>query len=797
MHSYCLGGEYPAHYARERTYDVLHYRLNIDVNEKKKTCEGDVTISLLPLREEFDSLVLDAGTMSIDDIRLEGRAISHRHEGESLVLHLDKAYSLSDTLRLQISYSVMSPKKGLYFITPDSSYPNKHYQVWSQGQPEDNHFWFPCYDYPNDKATSEMIVTVSDELTAISNGTLIDVKKDEKNRTATFHWLERNPYSSYLISLVVGEYAEVQERWRSKPVSYYVYPEHKEIAHVSFGKTPDAVEFFSNVIGTPYPWGKYAQVVVQDFIYGGMENLSASTLSDVTIHDSRAHLDVSSDGLMAHELAHQWWGDLVTPRDWSHAWLSEGFASYFDMVFQEHDKGTDERDRMILDAHRSLSVNDVGKQRRPTVYNRYENVSDIYDNRIYGKGAAVLHMLRFTLGEELFWKSIRAYCEKFKFGLAETNDLKIAIEDATGYNLERFFRQWVYGAGFPEFHISKEWNVEERILRLTVKQTQTVDSLTGIFETPVDIQIWMNNKPVTRRIAITKPIEEIILPLPERPQLVLFDKGNRILKYSEVEQPIEEWVYQLRHAEDGVDRFLAVEKLRGITNNEEVARALSLVVINDPVWYIRQAAAYALGSFGDDSARTVLHSAYGDRDARVRSAVVASLGNFGSEESKKLILYAFEKDMSYYVAAAALQSLRLTDHRNIARHCMSALSRDSHHEVLRSAALNILAEEDSESLETIKSYARYGVARDLRVEALRILQRYWGDEKATVDYIIGFLNDPSFHVRRTAISLLGAIGDSRAVPSLQQSAATETDSRLVHLAQESLKKIQEVKNKGK
>ncbi|MBI4811738.1 MAG: M1 family metallopeptidase, partial [Ignavibacteriales bacterium] len=311
------------HFARDRTYDVLHYKLNITIDLKEKMCDGDVSIRFLPLRPDFEEMYLDAAEMDIKNIRLGMKRLEYEHSKDTLIVAMDKPYGLDDTLNLTISYSVQSPQKGLYFITPDSGCPNKQYQVWSQGAAEDNHYWFPCYDFPNDRATSEMIVKVDEKYTAISNGELIEVKNDKNKKTATYHWYEGKSHVSYLISLIVGEYIEIKDSTDSLPISNYVYKHQQADAMRSFGKTPKMIDFFSKKIGYPYPWEKFGQAVVSDFIFGGMENVSLVTLTDNTIHDSRAHLDYTSDGLVAHELAHQWFGDLIAFKDWSQAWLSE------------------------------------------------------------------------------------------------------------------------------------------------------------------------------------------------------------------------------------------------------------------------------------------------------------------------------------------------------------------------------------------------------------------------------------------------------------------------------------------
>jgi len=793
--SMASAGENPLptdHVARDRTYHVLHYKLNIAIDEKAKTCAGDLTIRLVPLRPQLDEIRLDAAEMKIQKVKMAREALAFKTAGETLFVALDKPYGLADTLTLVISYSVASPRKGLYFISPDSGYPEKRYQVWTQGEAEDNHFWFPCYDFPNDLATSEMLVTVQDRFTVISNGRLVDIKRDRKNHTSTFHWLEGKPHVSYLISLVAGEYVEVKDSWGTVPISSYVYKSQEQDAPRSFAKTPRMIEFYATRIGVPYPWEKFAQTVVQDFIYGGEENVSAVTLSDGTIHDARAHLDYSSDGLVAHELAHMWWGDMLTCRDWSHSWLNEGFATFFQNAFTEYDAGRDQAAKEILDNQVTLRNIDIDSRRRPTVCSRFVSPMDLFDSRIYGKGAVVLNMLRFILGDELFWKAINHYATKFSYQNVETEDFKIAVEEATGYNLSWFFDEWLYKAGYPVFDVRPNWDLKTGELSITVKQLQKIDSLTGLFRTPVEVEVWVNDNPESSIITISKQEETFSIPTHGRPQLVIFDKGSRILKKVNFQKPVAEWVYQLEHARDGVDRLLAIDELEGYTDSSLVLNALGKAVLDDPFPEVRRSAAWAIGDVKKTDVSGNLIAAYGDRDAKVRDASITSLGHWRGEKVMSTLRHAFEKDSSYAVTASALRSLAKVDslHRNM--YCQEGLKLSSRNEVIRTTALQLLSETgDDGAFEIVKAYTRYGVDRSIRVPALNALAAGWKKRDEVVTYIINLLGDPSFHVRRAVINILGGLGNSRAIGPLQASAAKEPDSRLAKEAREAATKITE------
>jgi len=782
----------PLHTTRERTYDVLHYKLNLTFDVKGKTCRGVATVRLVPLRPNLDEIDLDAVNLNVTRVEFEDAPLDFNLSGDTLAIALGKPHGLRDTLSLAITYSVTEPKKGLYFIQPDSGYPGKQWQVWSQGEQEDNRYWFPCYDFPNDKATSEVIATVDDNFTAVSNGKLVGEKRDPTNHTATFHWREEKPHVSYLISIAIGEYAIVKDSWDDVPIFNYVYPSVKNDAGRSFGKTPKMLDFFSSKIGYRYPWEKYGHALVQEFMYSGQENVSISTITDRTIHDARANLDYSSDGLVAHELAHQWFGDLVSFRDWSHSWLSEGFASYLENLFQEYDKGHDVAFKLLADAQTSVANSDRFDKRRPTVSARFVNPGDVFDNRIYQKGACVLHMLRFMLGDELFWKSIHHYVEKFAFGTAETNDFKVAIEEATGYNLEWFFDEWLYKAGYPEFDVASQWDIQTRTIQVTIRQIQRTDSLTGIFRMPVDIEVWVHGEPETYRVEITKKEETFSFPAYQEPELVLFDKGNWILKKVNFPKSTAQWLFQLQHAREGIDRYLAIDELTWVVDSLPVRRALERAMLEDPFSDVRREATWTLGDAKNITEPDSILLAYGDRDAKVRVAAVTSLRKFKDEKVVKLLQYAFSKDSSYAVAAAALKSLTVADSMHRGQYLAEAMKRNSYNEGIRLAALDLLAGSGHDSaLVLVKQYSQYGVERNVRIQAMRQLGKVWGNREEVFNILLKFLNDPTYHVKRAAVDMLGGLGNPAALGALNDFLGRETDDRLLKSAREAVERIQQ------
>lgn len=777
-------------FARERTYDVVHYRLTLQFDEQKKSCEGDALVRLVPLRPQTADIRLDAGNLNVSRVTLGRQNLRFETVAETLIIHLDRYYGTADTIDLVVTYAALNPAKGLYFIDPDSATPGRLAQIWSQGQPEDNHFWFPCYDYPNDRASAELIATVNEKFTVIGNGTLLGVRKDTRRKTATYHWYQKQPVPSYLISMVAGEYAEVRDSSGPAPIVNYVYRRDVEHARLSFGSTPAIMKLFADRTGVPYPWDKYSQTVIQDFMFSGMENVSAATLNDETIHDEHAHLTVSSDDLVAHELAHQWWGNYLTYRDWSQSWLSEGFATYFENLFREESRGRDDAAKSLYDAGQGYTTADLFDMRRPTVTRWYAKPSDLYDSRIYAKGAWILHMLRFYLGDELFFTSLRAYARKHAMQCVETNDFKIAIEEATGFNLHWFFDQWVYGAGYPDLDVATTWSQNTRQVTLRVRQVQHVDSLTGYFSAPVDVEVWVNGSPTSYRIWLSGAAQTFEFPAYQQPQVVIFDKGNHLLKRIFEHKSLDEWVFQLKHASEGIDRYLAVDALQWVVDTPRVADALRWAALEDRFWEVRRTSVLALADAHTPAMGDSLVAAYGDRDARVRAAVMVAARSLRNESLQRVLQIAFERDPSTSVAAEALAGLVEFDSTGARESCLRGLGRTSYKNEIVLAALRGLARlRDDASLEILRTNAGPGHSRDVRLESMRLIGASYKNHDGAVDVLVSLLPDPLLKIRLSAIAALAETRNERAIDPLETLAKTSPERRIASAAAEALERL--------
>ncbi len=780
-----------SHHAR--TYDVLHYNLNIRVKIREESIAGTVTMRLVPLAP-LSSFAVDAAGMRFSRIVLdEGRhpvqVRTSSRDGE-LVVVLPHTATPRDTLSLSITYTC-HPRTGFFFVKPDRMYPGRPEQGWSQGEMEDNHYWFPCYDHPDDKATAEMHVTVDDKYTAISNGTLLSVTRNPSTGTHTFFWYSAKPFSSYLISLAVGRYERLDDSSNGIPVQYFVEPGQIADAPRSLSATPSIMKFYSDRIGFGYPWPKYAQTVVADFTYGGMENVSAATLTDRTIHSARAGLDVSSEGLIAHELAHQWFGDLVTCRDWADAWLNEGFATYFEALHTEATRGRDAFRTKMLGDQRSVVTSDTGTNRRPTVTNRYAEPEDLFDEHIYARGACILHMLRYLLGNDIFWNGIHHYVDLYRYDVASTDDFRRAMEDVSGRNLEWFFDEWTAKAGYPVFAVSTTYDSVARLLHLSIRQEQVVDSLTPLFRTPVDVAVTTAGGTATRRITVQpKPVQTVDIPCDDTPLNIVFDEGAWLLKSLHQKKPASMWLVQLRHG-DAADRESALEELAADIADSSVAHAVGATLAGDPSEAVRKRAAEVLGEAHDHAVLPLLAPAFHDSVSAVRAAATMALGNFRTLDALVALGNIFESDSSYAVEAAAIESLAAIDSTHAMDYCRKGLSLDSHNEVIRAAAVRALGRIGTpEARRMILALTAYGQPRDVRTAAIETLATRWKHDAAVRQLVERLTQDRTHAVRRAALTALGTIGSTSSVPVLRRVIAGEPNGILKREARRALSHIE-------
>lgn len=796
------------HYARDRVFDLIHVKLEIAFNETERSLSGKVTHTFTPLLPDQRYLFLDAVGLEIKKVTdPTGNLLLFEQLEEGLKIDLRLPYrAFADTFAVTIEYGGR-PKAGLYFIQPDAKYPRKRRQIWTQGETENTRFWIPIYDYPNDRATSEMIVTVPEKYLAVSNGELVSDTRAGGKRV--FHWRENVPHVPYLISLVAGEYEMHAEtttvyaggETKVVPVLFYYPPGEKEKAIRSFGKTGKMMRFFSEKIGVPYPYEKYSQATVDEFMWGGMENISATTQTERTLHDRLAHQDYKSEGLVAHELAHQWWGDLLTCRDWSHIWLNEGFATYFDALFQEYDLGPDYMPVEMRDS-RDDYLREDKQYRRPIVTQYYTDPLDVFDSHAYPKGGWVLHMLRNYLGEELWWKGINHYCKKHYAGSVVTADFEKAMEEASGKNLDWFFQQWVYKGGYPELKIRSRWDDSAKATKITVQQTQTTDSLTPLFRMQLPIVVTAAKETIHDTLWIDQKEEVFYIPGSERPKMVEIDPRLTVLKKVDFERTEGALRYQLAQSSFAESRREAAEALGNFVSDETV-EALAKALKSGRFFDVRREAALSLGKIRGEKAKKAILAGLSDADSRVRRNCVKALGNFPEDgEVVARLKQVFAADTSYAVAAQVMTTIAELQPKDAFEFLQKGLGRSSHNEVIATAALKGFVElKDAKAVDILFAHTAYGRSFPIRsaaIEALGKLGHYLGRDEGLAasrlkekirKTLVGFLSDPKYNARLSAIEALGTFGDPESIEELKKVETSEAHYQLVKAARHSIEEI--------
>jgi len=683
-------------YTRSHAYDLVHQRIEVrNFDWDSTSLDGRVTTTLVALRPGLDSVILDAGqrlaVTRVGDAR--GTTLRSTAHGDTLVVYPARPVAFHDTLRFSIDYHArIDNGRGLTFIQPEGR-EHRPQQIWSQGEDDDNHFWFPTYDFPNDKMTWELTATVAQQYTVVSNGRLVADRKNPDG-THTVTWRQDRPSATYLVSLIVAPLVRLADTWRGIPVEYYVYRADSSRARRLFGVTPDMIDVYSRLTGVRYPWAKYAQTTVADF-FGGMENVSATTLVD-WLPDERAYLDRPWYQwiLIPHELAHQWFGDYVTLENWANMWLNEGFAEFLPGQYWRVKLGPRAEDDYYLDEyHQYLQID--RRRRMP--------LAALGSNNVYPKGALVLRMLLRYLGPERFWAALHLYLTRHALGNATSDDLRQAVLDATGENLDWFWSQWIYDAGHPRLGVTAAYDTASRKLTLTVKQTQTdsgIGDSTGlhfetpkVFRMPVTIRVGTATGDVVRRAELAAREQTIEIPeLAGAPTMVLFDDGNTILKELTFDQPTPWLATQLKRDPDLWNRQWAIEQLAQRPTDAAAVAALAEAATGADYFRTRAGAVAALAELPAASAAAALEAALRDTSAQVRRAGVTALGQLGGARAAELARATFRNDSSYEVRAAALTALVRTD--STARDSAIAwgLATPSYQDVIQEAAYRLIAQ---------------------------------------------------------------------------------------------------------
>jgi aminopeptidase N len=786
----------PRVYGRDRTIRIEHLALELSFDLRRHRVAGVATTMFRPRQDGLREAVFDAFELEVESVEEqladgETRALEYTVGDGELRIDLGRRRPASRPITTVVRYEAQ-PRRGLYFNEPEEDYPERPQQIWTQAQAEDAPYFFPVFDFPGEKFTSEVRAEVPLGWYALSNGRLEERRDDGRRRRSTFHWVQDRPHPAYLVTFAAGEFDEVETEAPETgvPVQYYAAKGRGEEAVRAFGRTPGMVDFFSDAIGVRYPWDKYATVAVAEFIFGGMENTSATTMTDTVLHDERAHPDLvdACDSLTAHELAHQWFGDLLTCREWSHGWLNESFATYFDTLWVEHEHGWDKFRYEVMRNGALYFQEDRASYRRPLVEPTYTEPLEIFDRHLYEKGSVVLDMLRSELGDEAWWAAINHYVTQHADGDVLTHDFQRAIEQATGRNVDWFFDQWVWKGGHPEFKAEYSWDSDAK--QATVKLTQTQqpdDQLTSVYRTKLELGFQVRDRFVRQQVEVTDAAHAFVVPLAAEPTFVAIDPANRVLKSLDFSPGETQLKARLSDDPEAVGRIEAARQLAKVGSPKAIEALRDAMRNREELDYVRAEIATALGGVKGEAARDALISGRRDASPRVRRAIAAALGNFTDERAAGALRDYLDGgranqswgpgDRSYHVQGNAASALGKTRTAGARETLTALLERPSHNDVIAAGAINGLgATREPQALETlfeVTARGRSEQARGAACAALAALAPYVEAAQRTRirERLEELLDDGMLRVRRAAIVGLRNLGDPAAVPALNALAA--------------------------
>ncbi len=718
------------HFPPALEYHTRHINLKLKIDLEAKTIQGSCTLTInISSATRPATLHFDAIGMQIEKVEVDGKNTRFEYDGETLSVTPEPRPTPGSRSEVTVWYS-SKPKGGVYFVHPEEEYPSKPLQAWTQFEAEGARFCLPCRDFPDDKSTSEMVITVKEGFQMLSNGKLLS--QETKEGWTTFHWKEDVPHSVYLNSFAIGKFLMTQEVTQGGVPLQYLFPESKKAdAHRYFGLTPDMLKTFEEITGAKYPFEKYAQVAVHDFIYGGMENIGATTLTDTRFPDARSEEDYAARysrpdrtavELVSHELAHMWFGDLVTTRDWANAWLNEGFATYFEALYHERKFGVDD---MREDLRAKAEVHfeeDEGRYRRAIVDNDYIYADDLFDTFLYEKAAWMLHQLRYMLGDETFFRGVGEYVSRFRQKSVDTHDFRRVMEETSDRSLEQYFQQSFYQAGHPEFEVEYSWDEGVKEASVTIRQAQATGegTMTPIFSLPCSLVFYTKGVRVEKRVWVKNSEETYHFQLDSEPSIVEFDPEEWLLKKLKFKKNRSLLANQLSGSEDATSRRRAAEDLV-MFKTPETIQLLKQAASREQHWTVRAEALRTTGKIGGAEALSVLLEMVGVRNRRVRRAAVAALAEFkGDANVQEVLKKVLFNDESPYVQCEAALSLGKTGGAEAIPTLILSMRLPSPEYGVTEASVEALGYvKTKEARELIRQNTPYGLPTRVRMGALK------------------------------------------------------------------------------
>ena len=767
----------------EAPFDVEHYRLEIDLQPEQRSIVAECRVRLIATVADLQRVELDFEGLLVDAIEDgEGHSLRFEHEDGRLSIELDEPLRIGGSTELRIAYSG-SPRKGLWF----AGGLDEPTHVFTQGECEDSHWWFPCVDVPSERATHEVIVSMPASWTSVAGGHRVDSKTNGDRRVD--HWRTTDPHPAYLTTLVAGEFVETSGEWEGLPLAYLAEAKYAAWVADSLSETDEALAFLTDVTGTRYPYEKYSQACVENFPFGGMENISATTLTTSALSDERGLRDSPATGLVVHEAAHQWFGDLLTCKEWSHIWLNEGFATYFTNVYFERSIGVDDFRVRMRKAQNSYTKGDSGSLRRPIVHNVYRDPMDLFfGGHTYAGGATRLHLLRFVLGDKAFFRGIRTYVADNRNRSVVTADLKASLEKASGVDLEEFFDQWLESPGYPEFEVSWKYDAGNKQVLVTVDQKQgTGDGTLAAYRTPVDIEVHTEAGSRLVRRQIKRRREIFKVPAESEPVWVRFDKYGWIPKKLRSRKGLSEWLAIAQGDDDVNGRRDAVAALASgaqVAKEEERSLVLEQLIksaSSDESGAVREDALAALAELRSEPTMRILMTAgESDEVAACRVAALRALGAFGA--SPELAVYAdeqFAAGYSWATMRAAAELYRHASPETALAQLTEWLETSSPHEGLKAGIVTQMAEltEESGLYDLAKLALEQEELQDVRVAAVRALGQHGKGSLEVSRILLGLLESSNYRLRTAALEALQELDEQSTFEELAAYYKTSVFSR--------------------
>ncbi|MBI5774253.1 MAG: M1 family metallopeptidase [Verrucomicrobia bacterium] len=786
-------------YAPDRKADILHLALDVTPDFQQRTVAGTATLTFKPIAKPLDELRLDAVDLTVLAVTASEKIAAHQVTGREIIVTFAAPIAPDKEVKLAIQYRA-EPRRGLYFRTPEMGYKAGDLHIFTQGEADEARHWYPSHDYPNEKFTSEITCRVPEGMVVLSNGRKVSEAKDPQSGLVAVRWSQDKPHVNYLLSLVAGHFKKVEDKYRDIPLEFYTPPSDINEAPASFRDTKDAMAFFEKEIGVPYPWAKYAQVVVHDFHFGGMENTSITTLTDRTLHQADTEALTSSAGLVSHELAHQWFGDLVTCKDWSHVWLNEGFATYYAHLFEGHQHG---RDAMLWglynDARGVLAqTNDT----RPVVQRRYDDPNEQFGFRAYPKGGWVLHMMRAELGDDLYRRCIQTYLVRHQFKTVVTEDLRAVVEELSGRNYDQFFDQWLYHGGQPELDVIHSWDEKSKLAKVTVKQAQKIGGNVPLFRLPLTIRFTSKSGAVDHRVTVKEKEEDFYCPLKEAPQIVRIDPELALLAKVTFKPSAAMLHAQLAAKDDAMGRAIAAEQL-GLRKDRDSVAKLKQALSRDAFFGVRVKAAEALRSIHSDEALDALLASLEQPDARVRDTVVNAIAGFYNPKARETLLRVAAAEKNPAISATAIRGLGKYNDTQVNESLTAALNSNTYRQRKLDAAVAAIRDQDSASwAETLRGtitkrgedFSSFALGNAL--DALASLNRAEQKKDSARAFLAGFVNSKKQRVKTGALRALGTLGDDGAIPLLETFAQSAKNSPEQKEAEAALAKLRGAQKPG-